>query len=134
MEDFQLHSGVFGEADVSPQFAPFVSVRLEVALLREAEHRCSGGLYPRFVSASTRPAPPHLHPPSSRRHGDIFIFHKTLMKRQFPRLSQRKKIQISDRHFPPIAMKNSQYRTKMSASYSASTFFDPASSSPDCAT
>lgn len=83
MENFQLHSEVFGEADVSPQFAPFVSVRLEVAMLREVEHRCSGGLYPRFISTSTRPDPPHPHPLSSRRHGDIFIFHKTLMKRRF---------------------------------------------------
>lgn len=56
--------------------------------------------------------PPHPHPLSSRRRGDIFIFHRTLMKRRFHDCHSIRKIQILDGRFPPISMINSQYRTK----------------------
>lgn len=58
---------------------------LNLHLLSESAWKllCYGGLRPRLISVSTRPAPPHPYLLSTRRHADIFIFHETLMKHQF---------------------------------------------------
>lgn len=137
MEDLPTsQQGWFGEADVSPQFPPFVSVPAGSCSV------AGGGAqmqrWPRILASSPhqRGRPPS--PPSSSLRPQArgyFYLPQNANEAPIPRLSQREKFQIPDRRFSSncheklnnIVLKMSVYP----ALYSTPAFFDLVSSSRD---